>query len=289
MRPEDKPKPITHIMNRIVFSLGLLTTLSLGSAAFAQREAPDPAARRQQRQAMLQNMTPDQRVQWFQNQWQQRYDAATPEQKARMDARRAEMESAMKAQGLDPSNPQSWAQFMQNGGNQKGRGGASAADREAQMRALMNASGLTDKAMQDPIVAFVFQRERERQPLLALARDVAASLRTSPATGAATMPVAGGDAAATTAATHASDEAIAQKLAAYQQALDKDKLLAADELAALDKQVSFSTNPRLKAFMSLVGLLNPDSLALGGAATIFAPERAQNPTRPASTSTATQG
>ena len=228
----------------------------------------------------MQNMTPQQRTQWMQNRWQERYNAATPEQKAQMDARRAEMTNAMKAQGLDPNNPEAMAQFMQNGQNRNGRGAAGGTDREAQMRAMMSASGLTDKAVQDPIVAFVFTRDRARRPLLAMARDVAASLRTPVP---ATTPV--GD---NGAATPASDEAIAQKLVAYQEALDKDKVLAADELVALDKQVSYSTNPRLKAFMSLVGLLNPDSLALGGAASIFAPERAQNPARPVATQAAPQ-
>lgn len=260
----------SHIMNRIVLSLGLLTTLSLGSAAFAQREVPDRGARRDQRRAALQNMTPQQRTQWFQNRWQERYNAATPEQKAQMDARRAEMASAMKAQGLDPNDP-----------NARGKNGRPA-DREAQMRAMMNASGISDKAVQDPIIAFALTRERERQPVVVLARDVAASLRTS---APATTPVADNGAPTTTPA---SDETIAQKFTAYQQALDADKTLAANELAALDKQVSFSTNPRLKAFLSLVGLLDSDSFALGGPATIFAPQRPQNRTRPAANETAAQ-
>lgn len=270
-------------MTKKSFFIFSLATATLGAAlvpAQAQLAPPSRDDKRAQRRAMLQNMTPEQRVQYFQNQWTQRYNAATPEQKAAMDARRAQMETAMKAQGLDPTNPQSWATFMQNGGGRgAGGNGANNANPEAQMRALMNASGITDKTTQDAIIAFALQRQRERQPLLALARDVATSLRPA-ATGAMATPVEDTTAPAT-------DEVVTQKFAVYQDALDKDKTLAASELAALDQQISYSTNPRLKAFLSLVGLLNPDALAIGGAAAIFAP--AVNPVRPAATQNPAQG
>lgn len=255
-----------------VLSLTAATLSAALAPAQAQRAPVDPQERRQQRQQMLQNMTPEQRAQWRQNQRQQRYEAASPEERTRMDARRAERAGGANAQDLNSS--------VAGAGQASGR-----SDCEAQMRALMNASGITDKATQDPIIAFVFRRDRQRQPVLALAREVATALRPT-ATQAATTSVT--DRAATTSVTDrvatatapASSAALVQKFAAYQAALEQDKARATDELAALDKQIRYSSSPRLQAFLSLVGILNPDALVLGGATTIFAPAPAPNSARP---------
>ena len=266
-------------MNRTIFSLALLSSLAVSSTVFAQRDPIDRSDRQAQRQAALQNMTPDQRARYFQNRWQERYNSATPDQRAQMDAMRSQMNSAMQAQGLDPNNPQAVAQFMQNGGMRALRGGN---NQEAQMRAMMNAVGITDKATQDPIITYVLQRRREQQPVLQLARDVATLLR-APVAGAATATQTSAT-PGTASATPVADSTIAQKFAAYGDALDKDKTLQTSELAALDKQISYSTKPRVQAFLSLVGILNPDALALGGVSAIFAPP-STNPVRPTNTST----
>ena len=115
------------------------------------------------------------------------------------------------------------------------------------MRALMTSAGITDNAKQDPIVAFAFAQIKARQPLLESARAVAASLRDSDST----------------------PGQISRGWTAYQSALDADKARFAKDLATLDEKISWSKNPRLQSFLSLVGVLSPDSCVLGEVDNIF--------------------
>lgn len=230
--------------------------------AHAQLAPIDRSDRRAQRQQMMQGMTPEQRAQYFQNQRQQRRNAATPEQRARMDASRVNGQNNGNGNGAaGAGNATGFGTAGQRnpmgggGGNRTrnrtgGSNGAAAttpASQEARMRAMMNAAGITDKAQQDPIVAFVFAQTEARTPLLKTAQRVANSLSDGVST----------------------PEQISVNWTEYQGALETDKTRFAKELAALDEKIGYSKNPRLKSFLSLVGVLSPDASVLGEVDNIF--------------------
>ncbi|HEX9997483.1 MAG TPA: hypothetical protein VGB45_10095 [Abditibacterium sp.] len=240
------------------------STFGTSQNAFAQREPASRQERRQQRQQEMANLTPEQRAEAFRTRWEERYKSATPEQKARMDEQRAQMNARLKEQGLDPNNPADIAKAMQNGGfggrggNRGNQNGAQApANRDAARRALMNSAGISEKATQDAIIAFMNSEETARQPVLRLARAAAASLSSQNQT--------------QNVALEGDNSSVTRAFEAYENALVADKTRHQNALVALDEQISYSQNPRLKTFLSLVGVLDSDALALGGAAAIFTP------------------
>lgn len=256
-----------------LLTLAALATLSGFQLAHAQREAPDRNAARDQRRDMVEQMTPEQRAQFFENRFQERLQSATPEQRARMLERRAEMENQMRAQGLDPKDPNAWAQMGQGGG----RGGNAMSDdpaaRETQWRRLMNAAGITDKNTQDDLLVYIKAEEKAREPLLALARAAALSLAPAPAAAGAT-PVA---ATALTVDSPETEARISTAFDAYLTALAADKARHDKALQNLDVSVGYSTNPRLKAFLSLVGMLENNAPILTNPMVVFFPPRANGP------------
>lgn len=237
--------------NLIAFSLSIaLLGTGLGTA-HAQRAPISRDDRRTQRRAAMANMTPEQRREYYQNQWQQRYNAATPEQRARMDAARANQGSNANGTGTNNANGrtgngQNGASRSRNRSN-NGTGTTTDTQHEERMRALMKAAGITDKAQQDPVVAFVLTQEKARQPLIKTARDVASSLKDGKST----------------------PEQITAKWATYETTLDQDKTRYQKDLATLDAKIGWSKDPRLKSFLTLVGVVNPDSLSYGGVSAIF--------------------
>jgi hypothetical protein len=280
-----------------IISLGL-GVLALGmstQAAFAQREAPTRQDRRQQRQQETANMTPEQRAQFMQQRFQERLKNATPEQRARMEQRMQQMQEQARAQGIDPNDPAAMMQLMQrggrggNGGNAGGRGGGAPLDpaaREAQRRQMMMSAGIYDKATQDDILAFIVAEEQARQPLLQLARAAATAL--TPATRFNGTPVVQADGVTPVAPTPESEAAVASAFEAYTTALEADKVRHQKALDSLDASISYKNNPRLKAFLSLVGIIDNEALALGGAPAIFnsGPAGRGNRARPARTTNA---
>lgn len=273
-------------MNHKIWTLTLTAaTLGFANTAFAQREAPNRGERRQQRQQENQNLTPEQLRQNFEARFQERLKSATPEQRERMMQGRARIEERLREQGIDPNNPADMQRAMQAmggmGGNQqggRGRGGNVAqtpASRDEARRALMNGAGITEKATQDAIIEFMNAEEKAREPLLQLARAAATSLDPDPKKQYSRNPN-GELIEVVVTPTPGTDEAVSSSFEAYQNALVADKTRYQSALAALDAKISYTTKPRLKAFLSLVGVIDNEALALGGAAAIFASAAPQN-------------
>lgn len=294
-----------------LFVLGILAMTGVTQVAHAQRERQDRADTREQRQQQMQNMTPEQRQQYFQQRWQERYNNATPEVKARMDEQRAQMQQRMKDAGIDPNAPDAMQQAMQKGifggmgggGNFGGRGGRGGGQmtpeqRDEARRALMTASDIKDKEIQDAVINFLNEREKARADLLTLARAAASALTVQAATpddqqaapagqlAADAKPAAmDGDAnAAKVVQTAAGDDGgipdmaadkakreakVVDTYEAYEKALAEDRVSYAAGLKDLDTKVHYSTNPRIKAFLALTGVLEYDPLSFGGVAAIF--------------------
>ncbi|PQV64097.1 hypothetical protein B1R32_107122 [Abditibacterium utsteinense] len=279
--------------------LTFATIALLGSAqlAHAQREAPERGAKREQRQQMMQQMTPEERTQYRQQRMQERLKSATPEQRAKMEAR-------MKERGIGSANSTNPQNAMQNGkrGNRAGRrgqnGGQNAtnpAALDASRRTLMGTTGISDKATQDAIIAFINNEEKARRPLLQLAREVATSITQS---AQAANPT--GVAANATLQTRAdnliaANSKVSSTFDLYQSALAVDKTRHETALVGLDAKISYSAEPRLKAFLTLVGVIDSDALSLGGAPVIFTSATPRNsaaqtlaPRNPASRNAAPQ-
>jgi Spy/CpxP family protein refolding chaperone len=127
-----------------------------------------------------------------------------------------------------------------------------------QRRNLMIASGISDRNMQDDVLAFLDAEAKARVPLLELARKSAVSLASTTAR-----------IAALSNKTEENEQKIELAFTAYQNALAADKVRHETALKSLDASTGFMSNPRLKAFLTLVGAIDNDALALGGAPAIF--------------------
>lgn len=253
------------------YSLLALSGLMLAGnlpSAHAQRAPQSRDDRREGRQQANENLTPEQRAQNADARFEERLRNATPEQRQRMEEGRARMQQRMREQGLDPNDPNA---MQQMGRGERGGGMSNdPAAREAQWRRLMAASGITEKNTQDDLLAFIRAEEKAREPLLVLARATVA-----------TLAPAGGAGAVLTNAAPADETQVTSALEAYQAALAADKTRHEKALQDLDVTVGYSTTPRIKAFLTLVGMLGTDSLALGDPMTIFFPPSAADTARTA--------
>lgn len=253
-----------------VLILSALALAALPQLAHAQRDKPSREDRREQRQQANENLTPEQRRENFQSRMQERLKSMTPEQRTQFEARRAEFQQRMKDAGIDPNDPEAMKKARDSGlfngmgggmgggqgGGQGGRGNRATNDA---MKQMMEAAGITDFDVQDAIVAYVAEQNKARASLFQLAQTAASALQT---------PVAQ-DVAADAGDAQSADEKVAATFNAYQTALAAEKARQETALKALDEKIHYSTTPRIKAFLTLVGILDNDVLALGGPAAIF--------------------
>ncbi|RYG65279.1 hypothetical protein EON80_17650, partial [bacterium] len=130
---------------------------------------------------------------------------------------------------------------------------------------MMVAAGITERTVQDDVIAFLNAEEKAREPLLKLARASAASLSVSLARVAVLSDKV-----------DENEQKVDQAFTAYSDALAADKVRHDAALKSLDASTGYMSNPRLKAFLTLVGVTDNDALALGGATAIF-PKATGNP------------
>ena len=256
-----------------LLTAGLLIASSGWHAANAQREAISREDRREQRQQQMATMTPQQRTQFFENRFNERLKTATPEQRERMLAFRAEIDKRMKDAGIDRNDPDAW-QKMQKAGifNGMGRGGEDGREGRGErgnrgnraandaMRQMMEAAGITDFDTQDAIIAYVNEQNKARATLFQLAQTAATALQT---------PVVQPVNAADDGTEQVADARVATTFGAYETAVKAENERQEKALKELDAKINYSGTPRIKAFLTLVGILNNDVLALGGPAAIF--------------------
>ena len=239
-------------------ALGALLTTSV--AVEAQNARPDRADRRADRKQGNENLSPEQRSQNFQSRMQERMKSMTPEQRQRMQERMAEMQQKMQDAGIDPNDPNAWQKARDAGvmgGQGGGRGGRAATDA---MRQMMEAAGITDFDVQDAIIAYVNEQNRARATLLQLAQKAGAALQ---------APVVQPLNVADEGLVKAADERVTTTFSAYETAAKAESERQEKALKELDAKINYSGTPRIKAFLTLVGILNNDILALGGPAAIF--------------------
>ena len=241
---------------------------SISNVAHAQRERPDRQERRETFRNQLQAMTPQQRVQFFENRFNEAMKSASPEQRDRMMAMRAQIEKRIKDAGIDINDPNAWQKMQQagifngiggQGAQNGGNGGAERAAADA-MRQMMNAAGITDFDVQDAVIAYVAEQNKARVTLLQLAQKAASALQTP-----AVQPVGATD----TNAKESVDTKVATTFADYETAVKAENDRQEKALKDLDAKINYSGTPRIKSFLTLVGILNNDVLAIGGPAAVF--------------------
>lgn len=244
------------------------------NTAFAQRERASRDERRQQRQQENANLSPEQRRQNFQSRMQERMKSMTPEQRQQMQERMAEFQQRMTDSGIDPNDPDAMqkardAGLLGNGGgNQNGQnngqgGRGNRAERAAAeaMKQMMEAAGVTDFDAQDAIIAYVNEQNKARATLLQLAQTAATALQ---------APVIAPVNVADDGIEKAADSKVATTFAAYENAVQAENQRQEKALKTLDAKINYSGTPRIKAFLTLVGILNNDVLAIGGPTAVFA-------------------
>jgi hypothetical protein len=139
---------ISKLASLVTLSIiGLGSTMSI-DAVWAQREPPTREERRDLRRQQTQNMTPEQRQQYYQQRMQERMRTMTPEQRQRWDARRAQMEQMRRQEQI---------------------ASVSGDDRQ---RYLMQSAGVSDTTVQDAIIAFVNDQAQKRQTVTEAARKL---------------------------------------------------------------------------------------------------------------------
>ncbi len=248
----------------LVLAAALLVTTN---TAFAQRERASREERRQQREQENANLTPEQRAQNFQARMQERLKSMTPEQRAAFQERMTQMHQKMTDAGIDPNDPNAWqkardAGIMGNGGGQNGgRGNRGGRANSEAMKQMMEAAGVTDFDVQDAIIAYVAEQNKARATLFQLAQTAATALQT---------PVVAPINAADTGDASAADSKVATTFKAYETAVQAENVRQTEALKALDAKINYSGTPRIKAFLTLVGILNNDVLAIGGPTAVFA-------------------
>jgi hypothetical protein len=134
-------------LTRIACTATVLTGI-LSSVALAQREPPDRQQQRQERRERIEQMTPEQRQQYFQQRQAERVKNMTTEQRQRYDQRMQQMQQMRRQQQI---------------------ASVSADDRQ---RYLMQSAGVTDATAQDAIIAFVLAQTEKRQTVTEAARQL---------------------------------------------------------------------------------------------------------------------
>jgi hypothetical protein len=138
MHPTNLKKIITTVT---------LTAIAAGSlwnsnAAWAQRQAPSRADTRDERRQQTENMTPEQRREYYQGRIQERLKNMTPEQRQRFESFRAQLGEMQRQQQI---------------------ASVSGEDRQ---KFLMQSAGIEDSETQNAIIEFVMEQARRRQPVI---------------------------------------------------------------------------------------------------------------------------
>lgn len=134
-------------------TFGLAASLLFNfSSAQAQREPTTRTEKRSQRQQQTENMTPEQRQQYYQQRMQERERTMTPEQRQRWTERRAQMEQMQRQQQLAAASPEDRQKF------------------------LMESAGVTDTSVQDAIMAFAIEQAKQRQSVTEAAKTLSDTL-----------------------------------------------------------------------------------------------------------------
>lgn len=222
-------------------SLQVLAAAALISAAsrpaLAQRDPADRDAQRAERRQRIQNMTPEQRQQFF----QQRQGARGQRGQGQAPGLGQGQNQQQMMQNMTPEQLAQWQQ----------RQAERTAQRETAkwnwVRQTLIASGYTEAATQDAVIAFMQAQEKAREPLRQQARALAETLVNGTVT----------------------DEKRVADLAAFRSAVEADKARYTSELAALDAAVKFSTQPRLETLLTLLGVVGAEAPTLGGVGAIF--------------------
>ena len=256
------------------------------NVAHAQRERPSRDERRETFANQLESMTPQQRIQFFENRFNERLQTASPEQRERMMAMRAQFEQRIKDAGVDLNSPDAWNQIQKSGvlqgmadqlGQNDGRGGrGNRTERAAAdaMKQMMEAAGITNFDIQDAVIAYVNEQNKARVTLLQLAQTTARALQ---------EPVVEPINAADTNVRETANDKVATSFSAYETAVQAENERQQKALEELDEKIHYSTTPRIKAFLTLVGILNNDVLAIGGPTAIFTTPRQNGDPRQAGT------
>ena len=242
-------------------AVGALLTTSV--VADAQNARPPREDRRAQRQQGNDNLTPEQQQAARAARMQERMQSMTPEQRQRMQERMAEFQQKMTDAGIDPNDPEAMQKARDAGlmGNRGGgRGNRSERAAADAMRAMMEAAGIVDFDVQDAIIAYVAEQNKARATLFQLAQTAARALQ---------APVVQPINAADTGAVDTADTKVSTTFSAYEIAVKAENERQEKALKALDAKINYSGTPRIKSFLTLVGILNNDVLALGGPTAIF--------------------
>jgi hypothetical protein len=189
----------------------------------AQQTPPSREERRTERQQQTANMTPEQRQQYYQQRMQERMKNMTPEQRQRWSERQAQMQQMQRQQQI---------------------ASVSGDDRQ---RYLMKTAGVTDTAVQDPIIAFVNEQAQKRQPVTEAARklsDLMADANSTP-------------------------DAISAQLETLRTASKEFRTWKEGALKELDAKIGYTKDSRLQSLLVLVGILGDESTDAGGFNAIF--------------------
>ncbi|BCM94368.1 hypothetical protein IAD21_06275 [Abditibacteriota bacterium] len=232
----------------LVVVLGITSKLTLGVSHAQPEPPPLPPAQQMQQQWMqrLQNMTPEQR-----QQIQQFLQNMTPEQRRRMQQQtqqflqnmtpeqRQQLQQQMQPllQNMAPEQRQQLQQWLQTPEQQ----------REAWIRQVAEASGFKDVKLQDDLIAFIEAQEKARTPLRAAAFALSKSLINPALT----------------------DEQLKTTMAGFRESVAKDQERYKTDLAVLDEKIHYSTQPRLELMLGVLGVVGPETATLGGVGAIF--------------------
>ena len=119
--------------------------------------------------------------------------------------------------------------------------------RQEWLRQAMTASGVTDTVMQNSVINYMTAQEKTRVALQEQARTLSAAL-IKPETEDATLKA---------------------DLLTYRAAVAAADKQSVTDLAALDAQLKYSTNPRIETLLTLLGVLGNETTQLGGIGAIF--------------------
>lgn len=254
---------------KTIFYCALGAMLIANVSADAQNARPPREDRTAQRQQGNENLTPEQQQANRAARMQERMQSMTPEQRQKMQERIAGFQQKMQDAGIDPNDPNAMQKARdaglmgQGGGQGGGRGGRASSDA---MKQMMEAAGISDFDVQDAVIAYVAEQNKARATLLQLAQTAATALQ---------APVAQPLNAADTGAADTADAKVATTFGAYETAVKAENDRQIEALKALDAKINYSGTPRIKAFLTLVGILNNDVLAIGGPAAVFTPAQPQ--------------
>jgi hypothetical protein len=132
----------THFFRKTTTAALAALTISAFAPNFswAQQTPPSRQERRDTQRERLEQMSPEQRQQYFQGQIQERLKNMTPEQRQRVESLRAQ-----------------WGEMQR----QQQVASVSGEDRQ---KFLMQSAGVNDPETQNAIIAFVMEQARQRQP-----------------------------------------------------------------------------------------------------------------------------